>query len=650
MIRKPMLQRIHAALIHLLVYALAAGSLWAQGISSSGVVAPCSPPAELDNPYSLYFPFFQTDHGSFSGYAASNFSDSMALLDFGAFDGDGQLLPFARNPSRFELAPQNQLAQQGIEIFQAEDEAHSGWVRMVADNSSIGSFFQFGSSNLSWLDGGVAVSEPSRKFYFTRVLNGPEALWGHAAETFLSLANPTPEPIELQLTYRPNRAPGAAPFGLQGAAVVKNLELPACGFVYRSVPEIYGENLSGGYLEVEVIQGAAAVGFALIDFKERSTVIGLNASPGNPFKEAFSAQLAIVPSEVSTSFKVINVSSGERTVQFSAIGPDGEALVEPFQIVFQPGQALEQDAAALLGIAGPVEGSLHLTASGDGIIGDVVFGNSADLSYAAALLLQDRRFLEAVFSQVANLEGFFTGLALYFPSPGTAQVTIEVVSAAGVKTGETTLQLEAGVRLSELLVDLIASTAGQVGGLILIRSDKGLVAQELFGTSGLSLLSAVPPTLSRVAPELIESPYARWENGPSTDPDYFPSQSRDSGVDSVRRAGQRPAGRAGRFWPLYPTDGAGGALQPVAVARLHAAGFPQFWAGCGLYQLGGAWFLYRRRDLLPQSIQGRRHCFLRHLSGDQLPCHRSWKPGVRSRGCGQSGGVVRGREDCLELH
>ena len=111
---------------------------------------------------------------------------------------------------------------------------------------------------------------------------------------------------------------------------------------------------------------------------------------------------------------------------------------------------------------------------------------------------------------------------LYFPGTGTAQVTIEVISAAGVKTGEITLQLEAGVRLSELLVDLIASTAGQVGGSIRIRSDQGLVAQELFGTSGLGLLSAVPPTLSRVAPGSTQSRYARWENGPSTDPGYFP--------------------------------------------------------------------------------------------------------------------------------
>ena len=517
-----MSQRLQQVLIQVLFHALVAGSLRAQGVSTSGAAAPCSPPAGLDNPYSLYFPFFQTDPGSFSGFAASNFSDSMAGLEFGAFDGDGQLQPFSRNPSRFDLAPQNQLAQQGIEIFQAEDESHSAWVRMVADNSSIGSFFQFGSSDLSWLDGGVAVSEPSRRFYFTRVLNGPEALWGHAAETFLSLANPTAEPVELQLTYRPNATPWAAPSGPQGAAMVRNLELPACGFVYRSVAEIYGENLSGGYLEVEVVQGSGAVGFSLIDFKGQRTIIGLNASPGNPFREAFSAQLAIVPAQVSTSFKVINVSDGERTVRFAAIGPDGGALVEPFQIVFQPGEALEQDAADLLGIAGPAEGSLHLMASGDGIIGDAVFGNPEELSYAAALLLQNQRFLEAVFSQVANLEGFFTGLALYFPGPGTAQVTIEVISAAGVKTGEITLQLEAGVRLSELLVDLIASTAGQVGGLILIRSDKGLVAQELFGTSGLSLLSAVPPTLSRVAPEPTESPYARWENGPSTDPDYFP--------------------------------------------------------------------------------------------------------------------------------
>ena len=68
-------------------------------------------------------------------------------------------------------------------------------------------------------------------------------------------------------------------------------------------------------------------------------------------------------------------------------------------------------------------------------------------------------------------------------------------SAEGANRDEGMLQLEPGMRISKLLSELVPSNAGQVRGFIIIRSTIGLAAQELFGDTGLNLLSAVPPTV-----------------------------------------------------------------------------------------------------------------------------------------------------------
>ena len=140
-------------------------------------------------------------------------------------------------------------------------------------------------------------------------------------------------------------------------------------------------------------------------------------------------------------------------------------------------------------------GSLRVEESGPGVIGDVIFGDPASFRYAAALALQSEKFTQAVFSQIANLAPFFTGLAIYNPGTVAAQVTIEVYNATGVLAGQASVPVGAGQRISRLVSQLVPATASQAGGYVNIRSSQPIIAQELFGDTGSNFLSAVPPTV-----------------------------------------------------------------------------------------------------------------------------------------------------------
>ena len=72
---------------------------------------------------------------------------------------------------------------------------------------------------------------------------------------------------------------------------------------------------------------------------------------------------------------------------------------------------------------------------------------------------------------------------------------MRVFDLEGKETGSHSLSLGAGNRISKLLSELAPSTAGQVGGYSLIDSTEPLIAQQVFATHDLSLMSAVPPTV-----------------------------------------------------------------------------------------------------------------------------------------------------------
>ena len=146
-------------------------------------------------------------------------------------------------------------------------------------------------------------------------------------------------------------------------------------------------------------------------------------------------------------------------------------------------------------------------ASSDPTVGDVIFGDSLNFAYAASLPLQTHPFTEAVFNQVANVSGFFTGLAFFYPgmleedSPQGPQrdteITIQVFLPGGEMAGEKTVTLPPGERTSQLVEQLVDQIELE-GGYVRISSTEEIIAQMLFGLSGpggIQLFSAVPPTV-----------------------------------------------------------------------------------------------------------------------------------------------------------
>ncbi len=440
------------------------------------------------------FPFYQASATTYSGYALSNYSSKSATVEFSAFGPDGGLLPLPKNPATFTMPAQTQLAKLGSEIFgTGSSAAQSGWIQIATDNADLGSFFQFGSTRQ--LDGSVAFTETSKRFRFTRVFEGAAAFRGQKAVTFLSIANPTSRPVSLTLNL----------MGLQSGqtlAPAQKRTLPAKGFLFGSISSIFGQALtvSGGFVDVQVTDGDGAIGFELIQFPDRETDIGLNGVPDSSATDSYSAQLAVT-SQYFTNLKLINTSDGTRALTLRAVAEDGSNLVPSVNVNLAAGQSLEQEIAQVLGLPDgtTVIGSLHVTADGPGVIGDVIFGDPIAMNFAAGLTLQTRSFTEAVFSQVANGDFYFTGLAFYNPNQLSTDITIDVYSENGVKTGQLAapIQLGPGMRVSRLLIEWMPATAGQMRGYVMVRSTQPLIAQQLFGDTGMNFLSAVPPAVIR---------------------------------------------------------------------------------------------------------------------------------------------------------
>jgi hypothetical protein len=461
----------------------------------------------------FYFPFYQGDAAHFTGLAISNFSHTDANVVLEAFGVDGNRLPFPGNPHSEAVGARRQVARLGSELFEIPmSQAQSGWIRMRSSHPDLASFFQHGNGlvePLSRMDGALAVRAQSKVLFFTRVLEGvsfpqPPGI-PREANTFLSIANPNDQGIELRLRlFNPTGQPLAT----------ETRTLPPQGLLFEQVAAIFGlPHLVGGYIRVDVTQGPGALGFQLVRFQD--SLFALNASYGNTGNNAFSAQLANgaaggVP--VFTNLKLVNTSDSLRAVTLTAFiqNPDGSVVPRPLApITIAPNMSFENDLGIIFTLGSPEGeasvGSLTVEADGPGVIGDVVFGHPVDVSYVSAMPLQTERFTRAVFGQVSNgsidpanpAMNTFTGLAFFNPNTQAADITIRVFDRDGQLRGQTAAPIRLGPRqrFSELVAALLPATANLIGGHIVVESTRPLVGQEFFGNFVLTFVTAVPPTV-----------------------------------------------------------------------------------------------------------------------------------------------------------
>jgi YD repeat-containing protein len=255
----------------------------------------------------LYFPFYQAPAGTFLGIAVSNYSNSEVPLVFTAYDAAGQLASYGQNPSAENLASGRQSARLATEIFKAGSAAQNAWVELSSNSAELGSFFQFGNSSLTQLDGSIALSRHNREFHFSRIYQGEQAFRGQRAVTYLSIANPTDQAatLELRLFTSASSVTGQVTHRQQAGATAERT-IPAKGFVYEDIAQLFEiNNVTEGYVSARLTGGSGVVAFELIELPDRTTVIGLNASDGNLSTSLYSAQLADA-SVIYTSLKLIS--------------------------------------------------------------------------------------------------------------------------------------------------------------------------------------------------------------------------------------------------------------------------------------------------------------------------------------------------------
>ncbi len=451
----------------------------------------------------LYYPLLLADDRSFTGLAVSSFSDRPTRIDLRAFDPTGLPILSPTNPLQLGLPPYGQVAATAGGIFGLDPlDSTVGWVRLTADHSQIAGFFRIGS--LEGQDGGRAWTGLSKRLYFTRILNGDEAFRGVEATTSVSVVNPTSDVISVRFRW----FPGSTEENPEESIVQSVREIPAREMIYERISELLEREVSGGYLEAVVVEGEGAIGFEWIQLNEGQTVIGLDASVESGASRLVSAQMAS-GEDVFSSVRFVNTTDADQELRITLISDQGEGLAEPLLLRLSSREAISVDANDLLRpeqqaskgpmpaagqIPGGVDttvGSLIANVSAPGVIGDVVFGDPMSVKYAAALPLEGSPYRRAVFSQVANGLGLFTGLAFFNPNSEETEIRIDVFSPGGLVTGSLEMKLPAGHRTSQLLSDLVPSTNGQVGGHVVVESTLPIIGQAMFGRFSLDFLSAV---------------------------------------------------------------------------------------------------------------------------------------------------------------
>ncbi len=458
----------------------------------------------------FYFPFYRGDGQTYTGLAITNFSSAATPLTFQGFGADGQLLPFPDNPHVESLDAAHQLAKLGSEIFGIPFATQqSGWLQLNSETPNLAGFFQYGNGFsdglVTKMDGAIPFQKQYTTFYFTRVFEGvtfyPSPYSAPLeAHTYLSIANPNHQAVTLDLRL----------FDGTGQILNEvNKSIPAQGVLYESVADLFdAPYLRDGHVQVTVTQGTGAVGFEMIELPD--SLVGLNATPGNPNNESFSAQLTdglAGGTNVFTNLKLVNTSLDQRFITLTAFLENADKSISQLvrTVTISAHQSLQGDAGVILGLPTPAPsvGSLRMQADGPGVIGDVIFGDAQKADYAAGMLLQNEPFSKAIFGQVANgmvdpnnrSTDYLTGMAFFNPGGQAAQVTLKVYDRDGVLQGQTTPPLTIGPkgRYSELLEILLPSTASLMRGYVVLESTQPIVAQEFFANMSMKFLSAVPP-------------------------------------------------------------------------------------------------------------------------------------------------------------
>lgn len=443
------------------------------------------PPQPVSELPAAVFPMLETE-GLFTGYAVSNHADQLSQVLLQAWGQEGGSLS---RPYLERIPAGNQLSRLGQELFNSDRDSlsqSSGWVEMGSSHNQLGSFMLFGDGQA--LDGAVSQRRQSLRFVFPRVHQGQGAFRDSDAVSVLHVVNPNRDTIVVEVSLR---RPDAD-------ALRVSRTIPAKGMLKASLDQLFpsADLVTQGYVEVEVREGPGAVGFQRIRFPQSQTSVAINGLIDDGALELRSAQFA-QNEGLFSNLSLVNTALEARTATLRIVADDGSQIAQEAAVDLPGGHSVQLNAAEIFDLPQGAVGSLTVSTDGPGVLGSLLLGDPESMRFAALVPLQATPFATAVFSQIADGQDVFTGMAILNPAQAPAAVTVEAFGPDGGSLGETQLELPPGGRRSFLLPQLLPRTQGVVSGRVEIRCQVPVIAQQLFGQldgPNMISLAAVPPT------------------------------------------------------------------------------------------------------------------------------------------------------------
>jgi len=450
-------------------------------------------------PRTLYYPRLSTGSDAppgslaqeFVGLGIANLDPQTATVRFTAYNAAGEVVTGAgiTNPVTRELASGRQLPVVDVDLFgtNLRESAAAGWVKIESSVEKLIGFFLMFNGTLTELDGADFTYTPLTSFLFTEIRRD--------GFTKISIANPNAEPAVLDFIL----------IGADGITrATASREVPANGSLSEdlfsglfpgAIPE------ASAYVRVTSTKSVLPIELVGTEASDFASLYARNAVTGAP--RLYCPQY-VVGGGYASSISIVNVDSTSGFVTMRLFGDNGTQIGTTRTMNIEPLGKVLVTGPSYFDAQGPdpllmKQGYVEITGDGINLAGSVVFGDSLMNVFSAALPLSAGTDQSVVYGHISSDDLYYTGLAIVNPGPNEANVTVNIIDADGTPAHTASLTIPAGCRIARTLTEIFPALIGQqrTSGYFTVNSDAGVASFAVFGTHGLSLLSAIPPQIVR---------------------------------------------------------------------------------------------------------------------------------------------------------
>ncbi len=427
--------------------------------------------------------------GRWSGIAIVNPNSTDASITLKAYNPDGTQFSGNQvvNPATGTVPAGGQYLKLGGQIFLPADTGPGNptptrlWVEVTSDANGLTGFFLEGNDSITSLYGGD-LGTFGTDLFLPAVQNSGSNV------TEISLVNA--DTADANITVDFLRADGTK-------VDSKSAVVPKGGALQGPLSNVSGFNIA--YDQVA----------ALRIHSDRPVVCyGVVSRPGDNTPTALSAVDTTVPAQIlyfpqladgggwSTGIGIVNLDFANSTlVTLTAYKEDGTlfaaaGMTNPVTQLISQGGFLHTTVRSLFGFSGQSlqVGWIKVEASDPAISGFVEYGTANSHALVTAQLNAAQ---VSMFSHQANSSPYYTGLAVLNPGSLTANVEVFSLNATGDIIGKAQHVLRPGQKESLVMQQWISATDGKTGGSVFLRTDRPVIATQLFGTA--QSLANVPP-------------------------------------------------------------------------------------------------------------------------------------------------------------